>query len=155
MAVTSAGVLIHRMRDGALEVLLVHPGGPLWRNKDDGAWSIPKGEIEPGADAETTARREVAEEIGVTLDAPLAPLGEVRQRGGKRVVGFACPGEIDTAAIRSNTFQMMWPPNSGVMRNFPEVDRAQWFDLVTARIKILDGQRPFLDRLEALLDQAP
>ncbi|MBR1218833.1 NUDIX domain-containing protein [Bradyrhizobium sp. U87765 SZCCT0131] len=151
MPVLSAGVLIHRTRDNAVEVLLVHPGGPFWRNRDDGAWSIPKGEIEPGADAEATARREVAEEIGVIIDGPLTPLGEVRQRGGKRVIGFAFAGEVDAEAIRSNTFEMVWPPNSGVTRSFPEIDRARWFDLPSARTKMLDGQRPFLDRLQALL----
>lgn len=152
MAISSAGVLIYRLRDGELEVLLVHPGGPFWRNKDAGAWSIPKGEIEPGADAEETARREVGEELGVTLTAPLQPLGEVRQRGGKRVIGFACAADVDTTTVKSNTFEMEWPPKSGVLRSFPEVDQVRWFDFTAASGKILDGQRPFLQRLQAMLD---
>ncbi|MGO4712822.1 NUDIX domain-containing protein [Bradyrhizobium sp. 2TAF24] len=153
MPTSSAGVLIYRQNDGALQVLLVHPGGPLWRNRDLGAWSIPKGEIEPGANAEETARREVNEELGLTLTAPLRPLGEVRQRGGKRVIGFACASDLNAAAVTSNTFEMEWPPGSGHLRAFPEVDRAQWFDLTTAGDKILDGQRPFLARLQAMLVQ--
>ena len=153
MAISSAGVLIYRLHEGELQVLLVHPGGPFWRNKDDGAWSIPKGEIEAGADAQETARREVDEELGIVLTAPLQPLGEIRQRGGKRVVGFACAGDVDTTTVKSNTFDMEWPPKSGLLRSFPEVDRVEWFDLTAARGKILDGQRPFLDRLRAMLDQ--
>ncbi|MEW6640364.1 MAG: NUDIX domain-containing protein [Pseudomonadota bacterium] len=155
MSAASAGVLMYRQQEGELQVLLVHPGGPFWRNKDDGAWSIPKGEIEPGADAEMTARREVHEELGIRLTAPLHPLGEVRQRGGKRVIGFACAGDLDSATVKSNTFEMEWPPNSGVLRSFPEVDQAQWFELTAAGGKILDGQRPFLERLQAMLNQGP
>lgn len=151
MPISSAGVLIYRQQDDELQVLLVHPGGPFWRSKDLGAWSIPKGEIEPGTDAEETARREVGEELGLAVTAPLHPLGEVRQRGGKRVIGFACAGDLDVETVRSNTFEMEWPPGSGHLRAFPEVDKAQWFDLTTAGDKILDGQRPFLARLQAML----
>src|SRR4051794_15829527 len=112
-----------------LEVLLVHPGGPYWRKKDQGAWSIPKGEMNEGEDAELAARREFAEETGAALTGPLDPLGEIRQRGGKRVIAFAVEGDVDVQTIRSNTFEIEWPPNSGRMQSFPEIDRAEWFDL--------------------------
>ena len=148
MTAHSAGILMYRRRDGALHVLLVHPGGPYWRNKDDGAWSIPKGEYAPGEDPEAAARREFAEELGTAATGTLRPLGEVRQTGGKRVVAFALEGELDVGAIRSNEFEMEWPPRSGRMQRFPEIDRAAWFPLPLAHTKILASQRPFLDRLE-------
>jgi predicted NUDIX family NTP pyrophosphohydrolase len=130
-----------------LEVLLVHPGGPYWRRKDDGSWSIPKGEMDTGEDATVAAVREFSEETGVVLTAPLKPLGEIRQRGGKRVVAFAVEGDLDVAAIKSDSFEIEWPRGSGKMQIFPEIDRAEWFDLAIAHTKILDGQRPFLHRL--------
>lgn len=152
MAITSAGILMYHLRDGVLEVLLVHPGGPFWRNKDAGAWSIPKGEVDQDEDTEAAARREFEEELGTRPDGILHPLGEVRQRSGKRVCAFALEGDLDASAAHSNTFEMEWPPRSGRMGTFPEVDRAEWFDLDTARLKLNPGQAPLLDRLLSLLD---
>lgn len=144
----SAGILAYRHNTLRLEVLLVHPGGPFWRNKDNGAWSIPKGEMEAGSDPEQTARREFAEELGPEASiGPLKPLGEIRQRSGKRVIAFAGEGEFDPDALASNMFSIEWPPRSGQMRNFPEVDRAEWFDMKTARTKMLQAQGELLDRL--------
>jgi predicted NUDIX family NTP pyrophosphohydrolase len=151
----SAGILMYRCSGTGLEVLLVHPGGPYWRRKDEGAWSIPKGEMDGEEDARAVARREFAEEIGVVLAGqPLEPLGEIRQRAGKRVIAFAVEGDLDVHAIRSNTFEIEWPPRSGKMQTFPEIDRAEWFDLAAARSKILEGQRPLLDRLAELVGQS-
>ena len=146
----SAGILLHRRgADGAREVLLVHPGGPFWAKKDAGAWSIPKGEYDDGEDARAAALREFAEELGAPPpDGDLVDLGEVRQRSGKTVVAWALEGDADADAIRSNTFTMEWPPRSGTMREFPEVDRAGWFGLDEAREKILPAQAPLLDRLD-------
>lgn len=141
---------MYRRVGSKLEVLLVHPGGPYWRRRDNGAWSIPKGEMDAGEDAMSAASREFTEETGVRLAGSLEPLGEVRQRGGKRVVSFAVEGDIDIGAIKSNTFEIEWPPKSGRMQVFPEIDRAAWFDLPAALVKILEGQRPFLDRLAEL-----
>jgi predicted NUDIX family NTP pyrophosphohydrolase len=149
MANRSAGILPFRTNAGALEVLLAHPGGPFWRNRDDGAWSIVKGEYLDGEDAETAARREFTEETGWEPAGDLLPLGEVRQPGGKYVIAFAVEGDFDPATLRSDMFEIEWPPRSGAMRSFPEVDRAAWFDLDTARRKILAGQAPFLARFEA------
>jgi predicted NUDIX family NTP pyrophosphohydrolase len=151
MAASSAGILMYRGTRQSLEVLLVHPGGPFWRNKDDGAWSIPKGEIDAGEDPEGVARREFTEELGSAPAGPLRPLGEIRQRGGKRVHAFAMKGDLDVGTVVSNTFAMEWPPKSGRTQTFPEVDRAEWFALPVARTKILEGQRPLLDRLEELV----
>ncbi len=151
MASRSAGIIAYRKRPWGLEVLLVHPGGPFWRNKDLGAWSIPKGELSANEDPETTARREFAEELGTELTAPLAALGDVKQRGGKTVMAFAAEFDLDPRDIRSNTFALEWPPRSGRRQDFPEVDRAEWFLLEVAREKINQGQRPLLDRLEATL----
>jgi predicted NUDIX family NTP pyrophosphohydrolase len=150
-APTSAGILMYRRSGPRLEVLLVHPGGPYWRRKDEGAWSIPKGEMDEEQDAIAVARREFAEETGVILDQPLEPLGEIRQRAGKRVIAFAVEGDLDVHAIRSNTFEIEWPPRSGKIQTFPEIDRAEWFDLAAAHAKILEGQRPLLDRLAGLV----
>ena len=151
MPASSAGILMYRRTGKTIEVLLVHPGGPFWRNKDRGAWSIPKGEIEPGEDPADVARREFREELGSAAGQPLRALGEIRQRGGKRVIAFAVEGNLDADAISSNTFEMEWPPKSGRRQSFPEVDRAEWFDLARAREKILASQQPLLDRL----DEAP
>jgi predicted NUDIX family NTP pyrophosphohydrolase len=148
MAASSAGILMYRGESQSLEVLLVHPGGPFWRNKDDGAWSIPKGEINAGEDPEDVARREFLEELGTAPAAPLRSLGEIRQRGGKRVHAFAMKGDLDVGAVVSNTFEIDWPPKSGRTQTFPEIDRAEWFALPVARTKIIEGQRPLFDRLE-------
>jgi predicted NUDIX family NTP pyrophosphohydrolase len=144
---SSAGILLYRQTGRGLEVLLVHPGGPFWRHKDEGAWTIPKGEMDEGEEASVTARREFLEETGSVLAGPLEPLGDIRQRGGKRVTAFAVKGELDADAITSNTFEIEWPPKSGKTGVFPEIDRAAWFDLPLARVKILESQRTFLDRL--------
>jgi len=149
MPAKSAGVLAYRRKAGRLEVLLVHPGGPFWANKDEGAWSIPKGEYAAGEDAEAVARREFAEELGVALSASLQPLGEIRQRGGKVVEAFAAEFDLNVEAITSNSFEIEWPPKSGKRKSFPEVDRAAWFDLTAAREKINPAQQEFLERLEA------
>src|SRR4051812_26945011 len=148
----SAGILAYRKGDRGLEVLLVHPGGPFWRNKDDGAWSIPKGEIDAAEDPEQVARREFAEELGPSASiGPIQPLGEIRQRGGKRVIAFAGEGHFDAATLTSNTFDIEWPPRGGRRQSFPEVDRADWFDIAFARTKMLSAQVEFLDRLLAIL----
>ncbi|MET3905865.1 putative NUDIX family NTP pyrophosphohydrolase [Bradyrhizobium sp. S3.3.6] len=144
----SAGILAYRKGARGLEVLLVHPGGPFWRKKDDGAWSIPKGEIDAADAPEQVARREFAEELGPSASiGRLQPLGEVRQRGGKRVIAFAGEGHFDPAALISNTFEIEWPPRSGRRQTFPEVDRAEWFDIEFARTKMLSAQVELLDRL--------
>lgn len=150
MPAKSAGVLAFRTKSRRLEVLLVHPGGPFWRNKDLGAWSIPKGEYGLDEAAEQAARREFREELGVELTEPLLPLGDIRQRGGKVVTAFAAECDVDVTAITSNTFEMEWPPRSGKRQSFPEIDRAEWFDLATAREKINEAQRELLDRLETM-----
>ena len=149
-------MLLHRRREGRLEVLLVHPGGPFWAKKDLGAWTIPKGEVDPGEDAAAAARRELAEETGIVLAAQeLVPLGEVRQAGGKVVEAWAVEHDCDAATLRSNLFRLEWPPRSGRTVEFPEVDRAAWFDLDEAGRRILAGQRPLLDRLGERLRERP
>lgn len=144
----SAGILLYRRAAGTLEVLLVHPGGPYWAEKDVGAWSIPKGEYEEGEDARACALREFEEELGSAPPAAtLAELGTVKQSGGKVVTAWAAEGDLDAAGAQSNTFTMEWPPRSGVMREFPEVDRAEWFAMEDARSRINPAQAVFLDRL--------
>jgi predicted NUDIX family NTP pyrophosphohydrolase len=138
---------MYRRTGMVLEVLLVHPGGPFWRNRDDDAWSIPKGEMDEGEDPAEAAVREFMEEIGSAPEGPLCWLGEIRQRGGKRVYAFAVEGDIDAGTIASNTFEMEWPPESGRLQTFPEIDCAGWFDLRTAHVKIIESQRLFLGRL--------
>jgi predicted NUDIX family NTP pyrophosphohydrolase len=150
MPTMSAGILMYHRSDGGLAVLLVHPGGPFWQNRDLGAWSIPKGEMDDGEDPEAAARREFAEELGVAVSGPLRPLGQVRQRGGKIVLAYALEGTLDAGAVRSNEIPVEWPPRSGRMIHIPEIDRAAWFLMPLAREKILASQRPFLDRLEGL-----
>jgi predicted NUDIX family NTP pyrophosphohydrolase len=150
MPTTSAGILAFRRKYGRIEVLLVHPGGPFWRNKDLGAWSIPKGEYGPGEDPEVVARKEFREEVGFEMTGELFPLSEIRQRGGKIVKAFAVATDIDVQNIQSNMFEIEWPPRSGRRQKFPEVDRAEWFDLNSARTKINEAQRTLLDRLELL-----
>ena len=151
MAVRSAGILLYKHEAGEVRVLLVHPGGPFWAKKDAGAWSIPKGEYGDGEDPEAAARREFEEELGVALTGELRPLGEAVQPSRKRVIAYACGGDLDVAAIRSNSFEIEWPPKSGRRQSFPEIDRARWFTLDEAREKILPGQRVFLDRLLEML----
>ena len=150
MAPESAGILMYRRRGRGLEVLLGHFGGPYWAKKDEGAWAIPKGLIEPGETAEAAARREFAEEIGTRLEGPLTPLGRIRQKGGKFVEAFAIEGDLDAGAIVSNHFTLEWPPRSGRFQSYPEVDRAAWFTLEEARAKMLASQHPLLDLLEAI-----
>ena len=147
---TSAGLVVFREREGSLEVLLAHMGGPYWARRDAGAWSIPKGELDDGEDPLAGARREYLEELGhAAPGGPAIELGEIRQRGGKRVVAFAVEGEFDPAQLRPGTFELEWPPRSGRRREFPEVDRVAWFDLATAREKLVQGQVALLDRLAA------
>jgi predicted NUDIX family NTP pyrophosphohydrolase len=147
----SAGLLLYRHSNGVLELLLVHPGGPYWARKDAGAWSIPKGEIEPGEEPLAAARREFAEETGAAIDGDFLPLAPVRLRSGKVVHAWAVQSDFDAAALRSNLFSMEWPPKSGEQREFPEADRAGWFGVETARIKIHPGQAPLIDDLLARL----
>lgn len=140
---------MYRRSAAELEVLLVHPGGPFFAKKDDGAWTIPKGEVGTGEEPLAAAQREFREETGFAASPPFAPLGQVRQAGGKIVIAWAFAGDCDAGAVRSNTFTMEWPPRSGQQREFPEVDRAGWFTLTAARQKLLPAQHPFLDRLQA------
>jgi predicted NUDIX family NTP pyrophosphohydrolase len=151
----SAGVLVYRTRDGVVEVLIAHPGGPFWARKDDGAWSIPKGEYDEGDDAWAAAQREFSEELGLAVpDGPRADFGPVKQPSGKVVTAFAVGGDLDVSDARSNTFELEWPRGSGRTREFPEVDRVAWFSVAQARDKLLKGQRAFLDRLMALPELA-
>src|SRR5262249_26332269 len=138
----------YRRSSDGLEVFLVHPGGPFWARKDAASWSIPKGEYQPGEDSLSAARREFEEEIGIAVDGNFLPLTPVKQPGGKLVEAWALEGDCDASCIRSNTFSMEWPPRSGKQQEFPEVDRAGWFGMSTAREKILKGQEPFLDELQ-------
>jgi predicted NUDIX family NTP pyrophosphohydrolase len=148
---TSAGLIVFRERGGVLEVLLGHMGGPFWTRKDEGAWSIPKGELDDGEPPLAAARREFQEELGhPPPDGALLELGEIRQKAGKVVVAFAVEGDFDPAQLRPGTFAMQWPPRSGRTQEFPEVDRVAWFDLPTAKRKIVRGQAALLDRLAQL-----
>jgi predicted NUDIX family NTP pyrophosphohydrolase len=144
----SAGLLLYRIADDDVEVLIAHPGGPFWARKDDGAWSIPKGEYDIDEEPWDAAQREFAEELGLPAPAgPRTDLGEVRQTGGKVVTAFAVQADLDITDARSNTFELEWPKGSGRVREFPEVDRVAWFPLATARVKLLKGQLPLLDVL--------
>jgi predicted NUDIX family NTP pyrophosphohydrolase len=147
----SAGVLLYRIRAGTPEVFLVHPGGPYWQHKDAGAWSIPKGEVEDGADPLAAAQREFHEETGSRVSGEFVALTPLKQRSGKLVHAWAVKGDIDAASIASNSFSIEWPPRSGQQREFPEVDRGEWFTIAAAREKISAGQRGFLDQLQHLL----
>jgi predicted NUDIX family NTP pyrophosphohydrolase len=152
MPVTSAGILMYRLHEG-LQVLLAHPGGPFWRRRDDGAWMPPKGELLPGEAAEAAARREFEEELGAPAIGPLHPLGRLQQRGGKCIEAFALEGDFDPGALRSNLFELEWPPRSGRRTTFPEIDQVAWFTMAQARGKILASQAALLDRLEAGLER--
>jgi predicted NUDIX family NTP pyrophosphohydrolase len=144
----SAGIVLYRAGDGGPEVLLVHPGGPFWAKKDLGAWSIPKGEYEPGEDPRACALREFEEETGTALPAQaLVELGAVVQKAGKEVTAWAARGDLDPATVRSNSFTMQWPPRSGLEQEFPEIDRAEWFTIEAARSKLVSAQVELLDRL--------
>ncbi|HEU4355969.1 MAG TPA: NUDIX domain-containing protein [Actinomycetota bacterium] len=152
---TSAGVLLWRRRDGRVEVLLGHNGGPYFARKDVGHWTVLKGEVEPGEDVMSVARREFAEETGHDLpDGPMVELGQIRQRSGKVVLAWAVEGNLDPDTAVSNTFEIEWPPRSGRLQAFPEIDRVAWFGLSEARETIKAAQTPFLDRLEASLETA-
>ncbi len=146
----SAGLLLYRVRDDVVEVLIGHPGGPFWARKDDGVWSIPKGEYDDGEDPWAAGQREFEEEIGLPPPSgPRIELPPLKQPSGKIVTAFAVRGDLDLADAHSNTFELEWPKGSGRMQAFPEVDRVDWFPVAQARIKLLKGQRPFLDRLMA------
>jgi len=148
----SAGLLMYRIKDGAIQVLLAHPGGPFFRNKDEGDWSIPKGEPGPEEDLFLTAQREFEEETGLNPAGRFVPLKPVKQKGGKIVHAWAFEGDCDPTTIRSNTFMMEWPPTSGQQKQFPEIDRAEFFDLETARRKIKSAQVALIDELEMILN---
>jgi predicted NUDIX family NTP pyrophosphohydrolase len=151
MAKRSAGLIVYRRRGADLEVFLVHPGGPFWAKKDLGAWSIPKGEYEEGEEGLDVARREFLEETGFAVDGDFLEVGTIKQAGGKVVTAWAVEEELDAALLRSNVFEMEWPPRSGRLQEFPEVDRGGWFSIEEARGRILQGQVGLLERLEGLL----
>lgn len=143
----SAGILLYRYREGSLQVLLVHPGGPFWSGKDQHAWSIPKGLLEAEEDPLAAARREFREETGFEVNGRFRDLGELKQKGNKLVHAWALEGDLDVGRLHSNTFRLEWPPHSGRMQTFAEVEKGDWFDMATAREKIHQGQLAFLDRL--------
>jgi len=153
MAKKSAGLLMYRRRQGGLEVFLVHPGGPFWAGKDEGAWSIPKGEYSPGEDPFEVAKREFQEETGSQPGKDFILLAPRKQPSGKVISAWAMEGDCDASSIKSNTFSMEWPPRSGKQQEFPEVDRAGWFTIQAAKEKILKGQVPFLDELSEILKE--
>jgi predicted NUDIX family NTP pyrophosphohydrolase len=149
----TAGILMYRRRAGSVEVLLTHPGGPFWTRRDHGAWMIPKGEIDPGEDPMDAARREFHEEMGSPVTGTLRALAPIKQKSGKLVQAWAVEGDFDPTQLRSNTFQAEWPPRSGKMTEYPEVDRAEWFPIDAAREKILPAQAPLIAELVALLGE--
>jgi predicted NUDIX family NTP pyrophosphohydrolase len=151
MAKESSGLLLYRHVETSLQFLLVHPGGPFWKNKDLGAWTIPKGELRPGEDPLAAAQREFEEELGFSLTGNFVPLTPIKQKSGKLVRAWAIQGNCDPGLIRSNTFKLEWPPRSGQFQEFPEIDRADFFDLQAARTKINPAQIPFLEELAAKL----
>ena len=153
MAKNSAGILMYRRRQGIVEVLLAHMGGPYWAKKDLGAWSIPKGEYSPGEDPLAAARREFEEETGISVSGEFTALIPIKQSGGKIVQIWALEGDCDASSIRSNTFMMEWPPRSGRQQSFPEIDRAEWFTLDIAKEKVTKGQRGFIEQLGRLLQE--
>ncbi|MGB8492654.1 MAG: NUDIX domain-containing protein [Bacteroidales bacterium] len=147
MALKSAGILLYRLTDSKLEVLLVHPGGPFWSRKDFNSWSIPKGEFTEDEDPLDAARREFEEEIGIPLSGNFIELTPVRQKSGKQVFCYACEGNIDPQTIKSNTFEMEWPPKSGRRQAFPEIDRGEWFGIAQGKLKIIESQAVLIDEL--------
>lgn len=149
MSILSAGILLYRRKARALEILLVHPGGPYWAKKDAGAWSIPKGIVDPAEDPLSAARREFQEETGFAVEGPATSLGDFRLSSAKQLTVFAMEGDIDAAAATSNRFEMEWPPKSGKRQSFPETDRAQWFKHDEAMTRIVKGQRPVLTKFYA------
>lgn len=151
----SAGVILYRMKEGILQVLLVHPGGPLWAGKDLWSWSIPKGLMDPDEDPLTAARREFEEETGVKVSGNFIPLSPVRMKSGKIIQAWAVEGDCDPSTVRSNTFSMEWPPRSGKQQEFPEVDRAAWFEIEAAKKRINQGQVGLLEELQSMLPQHP
>ena len=150
----SAGLLVYRERAGELQFFLVHPGGPLWQNKDAGIWSIPKGEFSADEEPLEAAKREFWEETGMTVEGEFLSLGSVKQRGGKIVHGWAVRGDFDAAQVRSNTFDLEWPPRSGRLVAFPEVDRGAWFSMSEAKEKIKEAQIAFLDEVARLVGRS-
>jgi predicted NUDIX family NTP pyrophosphohydrolase len=155
MTARSAGILLYRQHHGEWQVFLAHPGGPYWVHKDIGAWTIPKGEYHDGEDPLQAAQREFMEETGFSAQAPFIPLEPVRQGNGKWVSAWAAEGEIDPTKLRSNLFSIEWPPHSGNMQQFPEVDRGAWFSLAEARVKMIAGQAPLLDQLLTIISNLP
>jgi predicted NUDIX family NTP pyrophosphohydrolase len=151
MARHSAGILLWKRERSSMLVLLVHPGGPFWKNKDAGAWSIPKGEYDGDEEPLAAARREFAEELGPLPAGEVTPLGEIRQKAGKAVTAFALEGDFDCASFKCNSFEIEWPPRSGKRASFPEIDQAQWFSLDEARVRINPAQAELIDRLTAAL----
>jgi predicted NUDIX family NTP pyrophosphohydrolase len=149
--IRSAGLLMFRRNARGTEVLLAHPGGPFWARRDDLAWTLPKGEIGPNEDPLAAARREFLEETGFASAPPFLPLGELRQKSGKRIAAWAFEGDADPAALVSNRFELEWPPRSGRLQSFPEVDRVRWFGLDEARHKLIAGQAPFIEALQRCL----
>ena len=149
----SAGLLVYRIHEGAPEVLLAHPGGPFWARRDEGAWTIPKGLCAPHEEPLAAARREFAEETGASVDGTFHDLGTFRQPGGKRISIWAVEGDLEPDHFISNTFELEWPPRSGRLRRFPEIDRAAWFDVPEALKKIVEGQRPAIEKFSALLPE--
>ena len=153
MTKKSAGILLYRFQNNLTEVLLVHPGGPFWAKKDWGAWSIPKGEFGPGENPLDAAKRELEEETGIKPEGNFIELTPAKQKSGKLIYTWALEKDIDPADIKSNSFEIEWPPNSGKKKSFPEIDRAAWFNMDEARNKIIDGQVPLINELEAKLDE--
>lgn len=149
--IRSAGLLMFRRARGGAEVLLAHPGGPFWARRDEAAWTLPKGEIAPGEDPLAAAQREFLEETGFASTPPFWPLGELRQKSGKRISAWAFEGDADPALLVSNRFELEWPPRSGRLQSFPEVDRVAWFSCEEAKRKLIAGQAPFIDVLGSLL----
>jgi len=151
MAKKSAGILLYKVEDDLLKIFLVHPGGPFWAKKDNGAWTIPKGEFDDNEDPSNAAKREFEEETGTKLSGKFIELNPVKQKGGKTVYAWAVEGNIDPAKIKSNEFEMEWPPGSGKMRSFPEIDKAAWFDAKEATKKINEAQSPLIHQLKAIV----
>ncbi len=149
----SAGILLYQIHKKSLQVLLVHPGGPFWAKKDGGAWTIPKGEFEENEEPLTAAKREFEEETGQTINGSFIPLKSLKQKSGKLIHAWAAEGIMDVTHLKSNTFEMPWPPKSGKIQSFPEVDKAQWFNTEEAHKKIIPGQAGFITELEIILTQ--